>query len=158
MKNNLPIPSSSKPEHAQSLVEFAISLVLILTVLTGAVEVSLALFEYVTISNAAQEGALYGASINPNDGAGIRARVKDSASDGMVLDDSEIGIGGMGDFSTSHGKLCEKTNPTTGVPNQIRVTITHMHRIVMPLAGTFLGQQIPLSASATNTILQPMCP
>jgi hypothetical protein len=149
MKNNLPTPNNSKSERAQSLVEFTISLLLILTILTGAVEVSLALFEYVTISNAAQEGALYG-SINPSDGPGIRARVTDSANDGLALTDSEIGIGIKGSGP------CEKT--VSGIPNQIQIKITHPHRIVMPLAGTFLGQQINLSASATNTILQPTCP
>ena len=151
MKNNLPTPSNSKSERAQSLVEFAISLLLILTILTGAVEISLASFEYVTISNAAQEGALYG-SINavPANHAAIKARVIDSASDGVALDVDEIGIGALG------SGFCEKT--VSGVPNQIRVTITHPHRIVMPLAGTFLGQQINLSASATDTILGPVCP
>ncbi len=150
MKNNLITSSRSKSERAQSLVEFAVSLLLILTILTGAVEISLALFEYVTISNAAQEGALYG-SIHPSDADAIKARVKDSASDGLALGDSEIK-----DPSIMGTGPCEKT--VSGVPNQIRITIVHPHRIVMPLAGTFLGQQINLTASATNTILQPVCP
>ncbi|MCJ7433036.1 MAG: pilus assembly protein [Anaerolineales bacterium] len=148
MKNNHPIPQ--KTERAQSLVEFAISLLLILMILTGAVEVSLALFEYVTISNAAQEGALYG-SIYPKsiNHAAIRARVVDAANDGLALTDSEIEIGALG------SGFCEKT--ASGVTNQIRVTIIHPHRIVMPFASSFLGTQIPMTVSATNTILQPAC-
>jgi len=153
MKNN--IPQKSKPERAQSLVEFAISLLLILTILTGAVEVSLALFEYITLSNAAQEGALYG-SINPNDGLSIRARVRDAANDGVMLKDDQIGVGIMGSGP------CEKTD--AGTTNQIKVTITYWHQIMMPLVGTFVGELVDgkkvirMDVSATNTILQPACP
>ena len=64
MKHKISHLCKLNSERAQSLVEFAISLLLILTILTGAVELSLALFEYVTIRDAAQEGALF-ASVNP---------------------------------------------------------------------------------------------
>lgn len=153
MKNNLPTPNSSKFERAQSLVEFAISLLLILTILAGAVEISMALFEKVTMVNAAQEGALY-ASIYPAliYQPAVRARVKDAASDGLILTDSEIEIGVKG------GGYCEGTNPTDGKPNQIQITINRPHRIFMPFASIFLGPQIPMSASANSTILQPTCP
>ena len=50
-------------ERGQSLVEFAISLVIILWLLAGAVEFGIALFQYIQLRDAAQEGALYG-SIN----------------------------------------------------------------------------------------------
>jgi hypothetical protein len=73
------------------------------------------------------------------------------------LDKSEILIGAKGTFpAATNGKFCEQT--VSGVPNQIQIKIIHPHRIVMPLAGSFLGQQINLSASATSTILQPPCP
>lgn len=147
MKNNIIRTKKLKYERAQSLVEFALSLLLILTILTGAVEISLALFEYVTIRDAAQEGALYG-SVNPNDTVGIRNRAIDAANDVLRLTTSNVVV-------TINGGACEGI--TGGVSNTIRVTITYPHRIIMPLAGTFVGQQINLSASVTDTILTPIC-
>lgn len=49
-------------ERGQSLVEFAISLVFILFLLAGLVEFGIALFQYVQLRDAAQEGALYGSA------------------------------------------------------------------------------------------------
>jgi Flp pilus assembly protein TadG len=154
MKNNISHLRKSNLERAQSLVEFAISLLLILTILTGAVEISLALFEYVTIRDAAQEGALF-ASINPKDTVNIKNRVIDAANDGVALTAGNISITSNG--VTAAGKTyCEGT-ATTGAPLTITVRITRPHQIIMPLVGTFLGQQINVSASATSTILQPVC-
>lgn len=65
-------------ERGQSLVEFAISLVIILFLLAGAVEFGIALFQYIQLRDAAQEGALYG-SICPKDEAKIIERVRNAS-------------------------------------------------------------------------------
>ena len=57
---------SHSKERGQSLVEFAISLTVIMLLLAGAVEFGIALFQFVQLRDAAQEGALYG-SIHPGD-------------------------------------------------------------------------------------------
>ncbi|HEX8992123.1 MAG TPA: TadE family protein [Anaerolineales bacterium] len=66
--------SSRRPnERGQSLVELAISLTVMLLLLAGAVTFGMALFSYVAMRDAAQEGALWG-SFNPFhsvDGTGI---------------------------------------------------------------------------------------
>lgn len=147
MKSNI---SLTKKEKAQSLVEFAITLTLLLIILTGAAEISLALFEYVSMRDAAQEGALFG-SINPTDTTGMQNRVIAAASDVMTLQTSEITI----TYSDSANK-CEGL--TGGVPHSVTVTVTHPHQVIMPFAGTFLGQQFNLSANVTDTILTPACP
>src|SRR5512143_273507 len=64
MKFNLPARSHSRHERGQSLVELAISLTVMLLLLSGAVTFGMALFSYVSLRDAAQEGALYG-SFNP---------------------------------------------------------------------------------------------
>jgi len=148
MKNKNSHLRKSNSKRAQSLVEFAISLLLILTILTGAVEISLALFEYVTIRDAAQEGALF-ASVNPKDTVNIKNRVIDAANDGVALTPDNITI-------TSNGNYCEGLTPS-GTPITITVRINLSHRVIMPLIGTFIGQQLNMSASATNTILSPTC-
>src|SRR5512145_1107638 len=62
----------------QSLVELAISLVVLLFLLAGIVEFGLAFFQFVQLRDAAQEGALYG-STKPDDVAGILDRIEGSS-------------------------------------------------------------------------------
>ena len=132
----------------QSLVEFALSLMLILFILVGAVEISLALFQYVTLRDAAQEGALYG-SINPTDTNGIKNRVIAAAADVIAVASDDINVAVNGDS-------CEGL--PSGIPNSLTVTVTIQHQIVMPIAGLFFGgQQINMSANVTDTILTPAC-
>ena len=52
-----------KSERGQSLVELSISLVVLLYLLSGAVEFGLAFFQFVQLRDAAQEGALFGSMI-----------------------------------------------------------------------------------------------
>src|SRR5512141_1498049 len=56
--------STSKGERGQSLVELAISLTVMLLLLSGAVTFGMALFSFVAMRDAAGEGALF-ASISP---------------------------------------------------------------------------------------------
>ena len=133
----------------QSLVELAISLMLILILLTGAVEFSLALFQYVTIRDAAQEGAVYG-SVNPDDLIGIQNRALAAASDVLPqLTTDNVTRGFNGDD-------CEGLTGST--PNSLTVTVTFDHPITFPIIGPIIGRDtIHLSASVTNTILFPRC-
>jgi len=141
MKNN-------KSERGQSLVELAISLVILLTLLAGAVEFGMAFFQYVQLRDAAQEGALYG-SLNPTDNTGIVARIRDSSaspidlSDSSVVPDSDIVI-------TVSGSACEG--------NGLEVKISYKHKIFMPFMSQIVGNEIPLTATVTDTILSPVCP
>lgn len=141
MKNN-------KSERGQSLVELAISLVILLTLLAGAVEFGMAFFQYVQLRDAAQEGALYG-SLNPTDNTGIMARIRDSSaspidlSDSSVVPDSDIVI-------TLDGSACEG--------NGLEVAISYDHQIFMPFMSQIIGDEIKLTASVTDTILSPVCP
>ena len=139
-----------KEPRAQSLVELAISLMIILLLLLGAVEFSLALFQYVTIRDAAQEGAIYG-SINPTDVTGIQFRAEAAASDVVDIDPvNDVDV-------TINGDDCEGT--TSGSPNSLTVTITFAHPITFPLVTPMIGtDEIILTARVTNTILQPTCP
>ncbi len=139
-----------KNESGQSLVELAISLIVILLLLLGAIEFSLALFQYVTIRDAAQEGALFG-SINPEDEAGMKARAMDAASDVVALTTGDVTVSW-----NNPAKKCEGL--TSSVPHAVTVTITFNHPITFPLIGPAIGSNtIPLTASVTDTILFPSC-
>ena len=140
-------PFPRNPEKGQSLVEFAISLTFILILLAGLVDLGHAFFTFVQLRDAAQEGALYG-SIDPGNTAAIRARVR-SASDTPV-DLGDTGIIPNGAIVINSGSGCEG--------GQVSVSITYNYPISMPFIGAIIGSnQIPITATVTDVILQPSC-
>jgi Flp pilus assembly protein TadG len=144
----LPVPKKS--ERGQSLLELALSLLVLLMLLTGSVEFGLALFQFVTIRDAAQEGAVYG-SIQPADVAGIKWRAVDAASDILHLSPNAVTV------KTNHNKACEGS--VSGVPNSIEVTVIYHHPITFPFVADMIGHNtIQLIGKSTNTILTPTCP
>lgn len=131
-----------KNERGQSLVELAISLVLLLLLLSGAVEFGMAFFQFVQLRDAVQEGALYG-SMNPTDSAGIIARVQGAS-------DSPVDLTTLTPTITIVGSgACEG--------NGITVRLTYNHPVFMPFMSAAVGSTIPLNASVTDTILSPVC-
>jgi Flp pilus assembly protein TadG len=135
-----------RDEHGQSLVELAISLTIILILLAGAVDFSIAYFSFSAMQDAAQEGALYG-SINPTDEAGIITRVRSASTTPVDLSDESL----VKVKVTLPGDACEG--------NEIRVNVIYDYPISMPFIGSIIGsQQITLNAGVTDTILQPVCP
>ena len=162
MKKKLLFPRSAK---GQSLVELAISLVVLLTLLAGAVEFGILFFQYVQLRDAAQEGALYG-STNPDDVSGIEARAKYSSESPLNLPtllkstgnlsagevDINISIDGFAAGTTDYSdRDCEGSN------HAITVTLQYNHRIFMPFMPQLIGESIPLTATVTDTILSPRC-
>jgi len=161
-------------ERGQSLMELAVSLTILLMLLTGAVETSLALFQFVTLRDAAQEGALYGsialatADVNNNVGnavQGIEWRTIKAADDVVDITPANINVyinkntedTEIFATDTTVAHYCEGS--TGGLPNSITVTVTFAHPITLPFVAPMLGRDtINLTASSTSTILQPSCP
>ena len=165
-------------EKAQSLVELALSLTVMLLLVAGAVDFGMAFFSYVAMRDAAQEGALYGSFApytdlspfnnrydngEPVNDAGIRTRVREASrspvdfQDTAKVPDSYITIG----IVPPAGKACEGNTPvsTVQVPNAIRVTVEYDYPLTMPFIGAIIGgQNIHLTATVTDTILEPRCP
>lgn len=142
-----------KNERGQSLVELSISLVLLLILLSGAVEFGIAFFQFVQLRDAAQEGALYG-SMNPANCTDILARVKGASSSPINLNGAGVTISttidGNNCGSGAYANLdCEG--------NGLKVDITYNHQIFMPFLPQIIGTStIPLRASVTDTILSPV--
>ena len=132
-------------ERGQSLVELAISIVILIYLLAGAVEFGLAFFQYVQLRDAAQEGALYG-SMNPSDTTNVELRVRNASTSPVnLLDTSTVEV-----IQTIIGSACEG--------NGIQVTVKFKHKIFMPFIPQFIGSSsIPLNATVTDTILSPTC-
>jgi Flp pilus assembly protein TadG len=138
--------SNHPSERGQSMAELAISLTFLLLLLAGAVDLGRAFFTYISLRDAAQEGALYG-SIAPLDTAQITDRICQSSnymaelcSDEIV--DIEINL---------NGAAC--------INNPIQVVVRYPNfPIVVPFSNVFLGNRnLTLTASTTDTILTPRC-
>jgi hypothetical protein len=133
-----PEPRGSK---GQSLVEFALGISFILILMAGVLDLGRAYFSFISLRDAAQEGALYG-SLAPPDTAGIRARVRDSSGwpvDFSTFTDAQIRI--------------DITGPACA-GGEIKVTLQMDFIMAAPFIG---GSALPLIAEATDTVLQPPC-
>ena len=141
-----------KNERGQSLVELAISLLVLLYLLSGVVEFGIAFFQFIQLRDAAQEGALYG-SINPTDTNGIISRVRNASNEPIDLADTTLVTVNV----TVTGTAC--------AGSALSVDVGFNHVIFMPFISRLIGAQnntppntIPLTGSVTDTILRPACP
>jgi Flp pilus assembly protein TadG len=149
-------------QRGQSLAEFAISLVILMILLAGLVDASRALFTFMALRDAAQEGAIYG-STTPWDEAGIIRRARESST--MV----EGIMGAPCSYPASECPAIEvvftdATSPATPLVNcqgdgvLVRVRYPHFP-ITMPFLGALIGKQdVPITATITDTVLRPLCP
>ena len=123
-------------ESGQSLVELAISFVILMFLLSGAVEFGLAFFQYVQLRDSAQEGALYGSFCpDPNQ---IEARARGASDKPLDLHGVNVGIEIQNDGFEGGG---------------IRVTLLYDHEVFMPFVDKFTGDFITLRATVVDTIL-----
>lgn len=156
-----------KTEKGQSMVELAVSVVVLLILVSGVVDLGRVSFHHIAMRDAAQEAASY-ASVFPNNNQQIFARATDGiAGDGV--DPSRIEVN-LKIFKTSGTYECnwsadspeacaadDDTSDSNEVStnNVIEVTITDSgFPITMPLIGSFLGgQSINLSTSIQDVVL-----
>jgi Flp pilus assembly protein TadG len=146
-------------ERGQSLVELAVSLVILLYLLSGAVEFGIIFFQFVQLRDAAQEGALYGSINAPPDPASdptlyatrvaaIETRAKSASSSPIdLINDPNVTV----TVTVPDGKYCES--------GSLQVQVGYPHQIFMPFLPQLIGRStIPLNAQVTDTILTPVCP
>jgi Flp pilus assembly protein TadG len=141
-------------ERGQSLVEFAISLVILLVMLAGAVDAGRVLYTYLSMRDAAQEGALY-ASMDPKNTSAIVTRARESSTLMRSLGNSiTVTVN-----PTVVGALCAGQN--SGVDNGITVIISYPRfPLTMPFIGQLVGsgdQTIPIHVEVTDSIIIPKC-
>ncbi len=132
-------------QRGQSLVEFAISLTLVLLLLAGVVDFGIAFFSFIALRDAAQEGALYG-SMEPDDVTGMTERIISASN--MV---SDFQASGRLDINIAIDRPCEG--------GSVAVTLVYDYPITMPFLAPVIGTDtIPIRANVTDTILTPSCP
>jgi Flp pilus assembly protein TadG len=141
------IQHKTRTEKGQSMVEFAVGMVVLIVLLAGIVDGGRALFTYMALRDAAQEGALFG-SVNPTNNGAIQARVYGSSNvvQSLVAGGNTVNVqvNIIGSACSGHG---------------IQVTVSFDNfTLTMPFLGTLIGSQtVGISASATDTILSPAC-
>jgi Flp pilus assembly protein TadG len=149
-----------KSERGQSLVELSISLLVLLYLLSGAVEFGLAFFQFVQLRDAAQEGALFG-SMDPRNPSNlvpdpIETRVRAASSSPIDLADPIVQV-----TITAHSK--DDPDPTHTIAvnracegDALTVTVEYPHQIFMPFIPRLIGRStLPLKATVTDTVLAP---
>ena len=128
-------------QKGQSLTEFAVGVTFILIMLASGMDLGRAYNSYITVRDAAQEGASY-ASIAPSDVHGVRARVRSTSNTPVDLSafaDDQIDIQVFG---------------TACAGGTVKVTVDFDFNLVAPFIA---GNTLHLQAEAIDTILQPPC-
>lgn len=149
--------SHKQLEQGQSLTEFAISLVVLLTLLAGVVDLGRMFFAYIIIRDAAQEGAVYGSIAPKNDIAAfqneVEQRVKAAFTDPADSTNVPIDVTELNVQTDILGATC--ATPGSGV----RVRVDYSVPITMPFLGSIVGsQEMKMTATVENAILSPICP
>jgi Flp pilus assembly protein TadG len=141
-----------RSESGQSIVEFAVSATFILMLLVGIADFGRALFTYIALRDAAQEGAVYG-SICPKSMSAIESHARQASNYPINLSDTTA-VSVACAYEDGSESVCGSYTPEPGVG--IKVTVSYPHfQITTPLLGAIIGSQsIALSADASDTILR----
>ncbi len=145
----------SSTERGQSLVELAVAVVILLLLLAGAVDLGRMMFTYLSMRDAAQEGAAY-ASINPNFCDDILNRIK-----GNTPGNEDIDVW-INDIQTASGGTCNGTVLTKDQlcqsQREIRIEVNQPNfEITMPMLSAFTGPTVHIRATVTDTLIRPYC-
>lgn len=146
-------------ETGQSMVEFAISAILILMLLVAIADFGRAFFTWLSIRDAAQEGAVFGA-VCPQFVTQIEQRVRQTSQTPVDLNDTtHVDVTcqyiGYDEFGNPIPTSCNTgTVPSAGNGIKIEVTFDNF-QITTPLLGSILGTQVlTLRAEVTDTIIR----
>ena len=149
-------PQKQEKEKGQSIVELSLSLVFLLVLLAGVADLGRAYYTFISLRDAAQEGAAYG-SINPRMCSQIRDRVRDTSSHPIDLstlgtDDINVLVGGV---------HCESASLVESACNadeiQVEVTMDGF-QLATPFLGMVLGtQELTLRADVQDAIIVNPC-
>jgi Flp pilus assembly protein TadG len=147
-----------RSEQGQSLIELAISFMVIILVLAGAVDFGRAFFAIIALRDAAQEGVLY-ASINPDDEPGIESRVQTMSS--SPIDMSAIPATDIDVAWSDPAHKCAGFYDNGGTKESYSVTVSveYDFDFTMPMIQEiFPGGILRFVIDDTHTILAPACP
>lgn len=146
-----------KSERGQSLLELAFSMIILLILLAGLVDLGRAILAKFILQDAAEEGIVYGTSF-PTDCNQIDTRIRDNVDRQIIKNSIILSINIQGNdgtyipcFTIPYAQVYAGKN--------MRIEITYDFPISMPFLGTILGsQKIPMRVTTNGIILRPPPP
>lgn len=168
------IHSPQKLEKGQSLTELSITMTLVLILLAGVADIGRAFFTYITLRDAAQEGALYGsfAFSTPDPSGAPNALINPGVACSRIAQrirqnsNSPVDLASQANISIEIAKASNSSvwvNCTSAMTIQpcaydrIRVRVTFEDfTLSTPFLGTLIGTQtVDISAGVEDAILAP---
>ncbi len=151
-----------KSERGQSMVEMSLMMVILLTILSGVLDLGRGFFSYIAIQNSAGEGALY-AAINPrcpnptstpvgfNPGYctnpnNVTYRAHFESPDGLVDPQKMTLSVTYADGTSNYNTAIKEGDPVT-------VTVGYRFKMVGPFSAVFPDGELIFWAHATQNIL-----
>lgn len=148
----------NRSEQGQSLVELAVSFMLIVFILAGAVDLGRAYFAVIALRDAAQEGVIY-ASLHPEDEDGVEDRVQTSSDAPInmaLIPDTDIDLSWS---DLNHKCAGFYDNGGNLESYAVKVSVEYDFQFTMPMIqNIFPGGILRLVIDDTHTILAPECP
>ncbi len=137
-------------DRGQSLMELSLTLLVLLIMVVGIIDVGRILFYNVSLRDAAEEGVLYG-SLRPANVTDIQNRVRSSLA--QYGPDVDIVV----KFFRNSCNCITPAEACTGDKIQVIVSNDDFP-LTVPLLGGFLGREsISMSNSYYGTVLRPAC-
>lgn len=139
--------------RGQSLVEFALVLPIILVLLSAAADLGRLFYAFVSIENAAKEGAFYGA-LNPRCDVAKAGCVDPNTVDWRVRNEL-TGVTISAPVSQCLDAVTSAPKPVNscGEGDTYRVEVRHTFRLITPILGQILGDQLLLGAGASSLVI-----
>lgn len=120
MPFKLKSPAPRYREQGQSIVELTLMLPILMLLLLGIIDLGRVFYTYVTMTNAAREGARYGA-VHPSDNTGIKNRViQEGTNTAVDLAGSTVNV----NCYSSDGSSSISCSDFPPAGSQVKVTIT----------------------------------
>ncbi len=141
------LQSVGSEEHGQSLVEMALFMVIFAILLAGVLDLGRFFFTFLSLQDAAGEGATYGAihpdwitSSDNGDPNNITYRLKNESPSGLI--------------DWTNVTVTVTTSPDSNPGSTITVSAAYNYMLLTPYMGTIVGSQtLPVSADVAAVII-----
>lgn len=150
--------SGQRNDSGQSMVEFGISLLFLLMILSVMIELGYAFYTLISLRDTVQEGASYG-SICPIQADGsrnvdlIKQRVVTSAAAPIDMRDIDINNITVNFTDKLGNEIASPGSPVLG--GSVVISVTIQHEITVPFLGSIIGTNTyPLTVTVADTVLR----
>jgi len=143
---------TSRGQHAQALVEFALILPVFLFLLVMAIDFGRLFYTYIQINNAAREGANFGQGA-PTDTVGMTARVEQEVNVQAQRGEGAVTVTASCANTVGASIACAAATGGAGPGNTVTVNVHQPFTFLTPLMNDFFGGSLGMDVSATATVL-----